>query len=123
MLHDRDRFTSENGLINLECCRVNSDEAYINWDLISNCRKRVLNDETDLTITITRGCPHANKYCTDGRTITMAAMKRWPTTDTRSNTCYGDFGAWLYYGGGLLTQIQTHAMETFGPGCIMEVAC
>ncbi len=30
------------------------------------------------------------------------------------NTCYGNFGAGCIIEGGLLTQVQTHAMETLG---------
>ena len=39
--------------------------------------------------------------------LTVAVIKRW---SPNTNTCYGDFGAGCIIEGGLLTQVQTHAM-------------
>ena len=45
--------------------------------------------------------------------LTWLYYRGWPA-NTGPNTCYGDLGPINLAEGGLLTQVQTHAMETLG---------
>ncbi len=52
--------------------------------------------------------------------LTWLYYRGWPA-NTGPNTCYGEtLGPGCIIEGGLLTQVQTHAMEALGPGCIIE---